>query len=157
MAAHIIYRLAKEESPTRQTLEDVIHEGLEKMESLYPKYPSDVTFLGELCQRAITLSKNFRPDLENIEVIGRGWSGDETLAIALYCALRHFENFENALIAAVNHPGDSDSTGAVTGNIIGAAIGYEAIPQSFKDDVELHDVMLHMADDLYRGEVTKMI
>ena len=60
------------------------------------------------------------------------------------------------MIAAVNHGGDSDSTGAVTGNILGAAVGYEAIPQFFKDDLDLHDVILHMADDLYRGEVTKM-
>lgn len=44
------------------------------------------------------------------------------------------------MIAAVNHGGDSDSTGAVTGNILGAAIGYDAIPQFFKDDLELHDV-----------------
>lgn len=60
------------------------------------------------------------------------------------------------MIAAVNHGGDSDSTGAVTGNILGAAIGYDAIPQFFKDDLELHDVILHMVDDLYCGEVTKM-
>ena len=40
--------------------------------------------------------------------------------------------------------------------ILGAALGYEAIPQFFKDDLEMHDLILHMADDLYRGEVTKM-
>lgn len=84
------------------------------------------------------------------------WVGDEALAIALYCALKHFDNFEEAVIAAVNHAGDSDSTGAVTGNILGAAVGYEAIPQYFKDDLEMHDLILHMADDLYRGEVTLM-
>ncbi len=55
----------------------------------------------------------------------------------------------------MNHGGDSDSTGAVTGNILGAAVGYEAIPQFYKDDLEMHDLILHMADDLYRGEVTK--
>lgn len=49
--------------------------------------------------------------------------------------------------------GDSDSTGAVTGNILGTVVGYEAIPKSFKDDLEMHDLILHMADDLYRGEV----
>ena len=70
--------------------------------------------------------------------------------------MKYFNNFEEALIAAVNHPGDSDSTGAVTGNILGAAIGYEAIPQFFKDDLEMHDLILHMADDLYRGEITAM-
>lgn len=58
------------------------------------------------------------------------------------------------MIAAVNHSGDSDSTGAVTGNILGAAVGYDALPQFFKDDLELHDLILHMADDLYRGEIT---
>ena len=60
------------------------------------------------------------------------------------------------MIAAVNHAGDTDSTGAITGNILGAALGYEAIPQFYKDDLELHDLILHMADDLYRGEITKM-
>ena len=60
------------------------------------------------------------------------------------------------MIASVNHGGDSDSTGAVMGNILGAAIGYDAIPQYYKDDLEMHDLILHMADDLYRGEVTKM-
>ena len=56
------------------------------------------------------------------------------------------------MIASVNHAGDSDSTGAVTGNILGAALGYEAIPQHFKDDLEMHELILHMADDLYRGK-----
>jgi ADP-ribosylglycohydrolase len=59
------------------------------------------------------------------------------------------------MIAAVNHDGDSDSTGAVTGNILGAAIGYDAIPDFYKKDLEMHDLILHMADDLYKGEVTK--
>lgn len=30
---------------------------------------------------------------------------------------------------AVNHDGDSDSTGAITGNILGAYLGQQAIPQ----------------------------
>jgi ADP-ribosylglycohydrolase len=121
---------------------------------LYPSYPYDVEYMGKLVEKAILLAGNNKPDVENIESIGGGWTGDEALAIALYCAIRHFNNFENALIAAVNHAGDSDSTGAITGNILGAAIGYEAIPEFFKDDLELHEVILHMADDLYRGEVT---
>lgn len=83
-----------------------------------------------------------------------GWVAEETVAIAVYCSLAYFDNFERAMIASVNHKGDSDSTGAVTGNILGAAIGYDTIPQHFKDDVELHDVILHVADDLWRGETT---
>lgn len=44
----------------------------------------------------------------------------------------------------------------IRGSLIGAAIGYETIPQFFKDDLEMQDLILNMADDLYRGEVTKM-
>lgn len=61
------------------------------------------------------------------------------------------------MIAAVNHAGDSDSTGAIAGNILGAVIGYDAIPQHFKDDVELHDVILHVADDLWRDKTTEFL
>ena len=57
------------------------------------------------------------------------------------------------MIAAVNHRGDSDSTGAVTGNILGAAVGYDELPGFFKEDLEMHELILHMADDLYRGKI----
>ena len=119
-------------------------------------YPEDVRRMGELAERAILLQDNGKTDMENIGHLGEGWTGEEALAIALFCALKHFDSFEDAMIAAVNHGGDSDSTGAVTGNILGAAVGYEAIPQFFKEDLEMHYLILHMADDLYRGEVTKM-
>lgn len=156
LVSHVIYRLMLDEVPSKLTLESYIREGMKSMEKLYPQYSADVKCMGELCQKAITLADNCSSDLENIETIGEGWTGEETLAIAFYCCIRHFDSFEDAMIAAVNHGGDSDSTGAVTGNILGAAIGYKAIPQFFRDDLELHDVILHMADDLYRGEVTKM-
>ena len=44
---------------------------------------------------------------------------EETLAIAVYCALKYEQDFDRAVIAAVNHNGDSDSTGAVCGNLLG--------------------------------------
>ena len=154
--AHIIYRITMDDSPTRQSLAMYIREGMEAMAKHYPQYPSATKYMGELAEKAISWADNDRPDVVNIEKIGGGWVGEEALAIALYCALKHFDNFEDALIAAVNHAGDSDSTGAITGNILGAAIGYEAIPNFYLNDLELHDVILHMADDLYRGEITKM-
>ena len=62
---------------------------------------------------------------------------------------KHLRNPEQAIIAAVNHSGDSDSTGAVTGNLVGALHGYDALPDHFKRNLELHDVILKMADGLY--------
>lgn len=50
----------------------------------------------------------------------------------------------------------SSREGNLPSSLPRAAIGYEAIPQFYKDDLELHDLILHMADDLYLGEVTKM-
>ena len=58
-------------------------------------------------------------------------------------------DFEKAITASVNHSGDSDSTGAVTGNILGAYLGLSAIPQKFLDKLELRDVIMEIADDLY--------
>lgn len=88
---------------------------------------------------------------------GEGGYSDEALAIAFYCALKHFDSFEEAMIVAVNHGGESDSTGAVTGNILGAAVGYEAIPQFFKDDLEMHDLILHMEVDSRNGSYQKIL
>ena len=156
LMSHVIYRLALDIEPTQDSMKHYIMEGVAEMRKQYKAYHNDVERMAELAERAIFLLDKGKTDLENIGHLGEGWTGEEALAIALYCALKHFDSFENAMIAAVNHGGDSDSTGAVTGNILGAAIGYEAIPQFYKDDLEMHDLILHMADDLYQGEVTKM-
>ena len=55
-----------------------------------------------------------------------GWCVD-TLAAALW-AFKTTESFEEGMIAAVNLGGDSDSIGAVYGQIAGAYYGFEAIP-----------------------------
>ena len=156
LMSHVIYRLARDIEPTRESMKRYIMEGVDMLRKHYNAYHNDVECMAELAERAIFLLDNGKTDLENIGHLGEGWTGEEALAIALYCSLKHFDSFEDAMIAAVNHGGDSDSTGAVTGNILGAAIGYEAISQYYKEDLEMHNLILHMADDLYRGEVTKM-
>lgn len=104
-----------------------------------------------LMSRAVECAKNASSDAENIRSLGEGWVAEETLAIALYCCLRHEGDLSGAIRSAVNHDGDSDSTGAVAGNIMGAIVGYEAIPSMWKDDLEIHDVILDVADDLDLG------
>ena len=54
-----------------------------------------------------------------------------------------------AIIAAVNHSGDSDSTGSVAGNLLGASLGLAGIPDKYQRHLELKDVILEMADDLH--------
>ena len=155
LMSHVIFRLASDIQSNVSSMKEYIMEGVDAIREMYGYHHNDVVRMGELVERAIFLLDNNESDVENIGHLGEGWVGEEALAIGLFCALKHFDSFEDAIIAAVNHNGDSDSTGSVAGNILGAAIGYEAIPQFYKTDLEMHDLILHMADDLCRGEVTK--
>ena len=47
----------------------------------------------------------------------------------------------------MNHSGDSDSTGAVAGNILGAMYGEQAIPTRWLKELELADVIAQIGDD----------
>jgi ADP-ribosylglycohydrolase len=82
-----------------------------------------------------------------VDRLGAGWVAEEALAIALYCSLLDV-GFEEGVILAVNHSGDSDSTGAITGNILGALLGAEVIPKRWLDAVELRQEIEAMAHDL---------
>ena len=153
LAAYIISRLVQDESPKREVYKEYIREGLAFIADMYSGYSDEVAQFSRLIKTAILWSDISTDDVQTIEnELGGGWVAEETVAIAVYCSLAHFDDFERAMIAAVNHSGDSDSTGAVTGNILGAAIGYENLPRFYKDNLELHDVILHIADDLYQGK-----
>jgi ADP-ribosyl-[dinitrogen reductase] hydrolase len=67
--------------------------------------------------------------------------------MGIYCALSA-RDFEEAIILAVNHSGDSDSTGSITGNLLGAAAGVEAIPARWLAHLELSPIIEALADDL---------
>lgn len=108
----------------------------------------NIYILVKLIDKAIELSENKQTDSENIRMLGEGWVAEETLAIAMYCSLRYANDFLGAVIASVSHNGDSDSTGAVTGNIMGAWLGYSAIDDKWKDRIELKEIILEIADDL---------
>lgn len=108
-----------------------------------------ITDMVNLIDKAIALSKEEYNDLDAIRELGQGWVAEETLAIAIYCALKYSDDFEKAIIASVNHSGDSDSTGAVTGNILGAYLGMKSIPDKYLEDLELRDTIIELADDLY--------
>jgi ADP-ribosylglycohydrolase len=88
-----------------------------------------------------------RSVLPQVSKLGQGWVPEEALAIALYCALVA-PYFEEAVVLAVNHSGDSDSPGAITGNICGALYGASAIPARWLEPLELREEISAIADDL---------
>lgn len=144
--------------------------------------------LSDLLKKAYQLGKDNVKKAEAYEQLGEGWTGDEALAIAVYCAIRYSDpkhirtrylkeatyatdikkrQFEEAVCCAVNHSGDSDSTGSICGQLMGAWLGYHCIPgyytgamsyvdPLFKDNdeyirLESHDLLMALAEDLYRG------
>lgn len=108
--------------------------------------------LKSLVARALVLAdREDVSDLDGIHALGEGWVAEEAFAIAVFCAVRYQDDFAAAIRAAVNHKGDSDSTGAICGNILGAWLGKEAVEQAFDLELlELRDVIEALADDIYR-------
>ena len=83
-----------------------------------------------------------------ISQLGRGWIAEEALAIAVYSALSS-SSPGDALSRAVGHDGDSDSTGAICGNMVGAAAGRALLPRLLAERLIGRDIVLDVARDLY--------
>ena len=64
LMAHILYRLATDKAPTRQSLEKYIHEGLKVMARLFLKHPFDVAYMRDLTEEAIARADNDKTDVE---------------------------------------------------------------------------------------------
>lgn len=130
------------------TLKDAVLDSKTAMEMLFPESKELSGFL-RLIDKAVELSESGVDDLTAIHALGPGWCGDEALAVSVYCALKYADDFDKGIRAAVNHGGDSDSTGAITGNILGAYLGLSKIPRKYLEKLELVDVLTELADDLY--------
>lgn len=142
---HIVCQLASAEKP------DVFAAVLSSMEAIPKLFPEAgfMRYYLDLMDKAIDLSQKDVDDRNAIRQLGEGWVAEETLAIAVYCAIKHADSFEDAIVASVNHDGDSDSTGAVTGNILGTALGYTSIPDHYLKKLELRDIIEEISEDLY--------
>lgn len=140
------------------SLDDLIGESLDAVAAQYASC-SEISKFGQLVRRAMALAQQNRSasadaDEPTIRSLGEGWVGDEALAIAIYAVLRHGSNLKDCLRSAVNHSGDSDSTGAIAGNILGAFYGMDIIPADWLSTIELREEMIRLADEfeaLLRG------
>ena len=130
------------------SLINAVNESISAVERLFPD-AGETSRMTRLLHNAAELAYSDTDELNAIHRLGEGWVAEETLAIAVYCSLKHESDFDKALIASVNHKGDSDSTGAVTGNILGAFLGYDAIPDKYKRSLELPGLIIRIADKLY--------
>ncbi len=111
----------------------------------------------EECLEAIDLAlacwrdREMEPSPETVEHIGAGWVAEEALAISVYCSLAADGNFAKGVRLSVNHSGDSDSTGAITGNILGTLLGRDAIPAGWLEQLQMRNEIEEIARDLLIG------
>ncbi|EIE99892.1 ADP-ribosylglycohydrolase family protein [Saccharomonospora glauca] len=95
---------------------------------------------------AVSLARTGVPEPEVIEQrLGGGWTGESALAIAV-CAALCAPDLREGVRVAVNHSGDSDSTGSLTGNLLGARYGAEAIPPEWLGPLECRDLIEKLAE-----------
>lgn len=99
-------------------------------------------------EAAVALSSVSNLSPEEIETLGNGWVAQEALAIGLCCSLSAGQDFQKGVLLSVNHSGNSDSTGSITGNIIGAQQGQDVIPNKWLSDLEMKRVIEEAATDL---------
>ncbi|MBI1276505.1 MAG: ADP-ribosylglycohydrolase family protein [Anaerolineaceae bacterium] len=67
-----------------------------------------------------------------LDHIGQGWTGEEAVALALYCVLRYPDDYVACVHRAANTNGDSDSIACIAGGIMGARLGLDAIPSDWR-------------------------
>jgi ADP-ribosylglycohydrolase len=99
--------------------------------------------------QALSLAQEGAPTPEKLEGLGAGWVAEEALGISIYCALAFPDDFAPAVRLAVNHSGDSDSTGSITGQILGAILGRTGIPDRWVNGVELSELVQDLGLDLW--------
>lgn len=101
--------------------------------------------------RAVTMVSNkVLPPREAMEYL-RCVSCPEIVAGAMYAALACADDFDGAMILAVNHSGRSAAVGALTGVFLGARLGVEALPEFYVEGLEPRELLEELGADLHQG------
>ena len=142
---HIIYLLTHIPG---MTIQNATEDMLKSIPKVFPGSPEMCAEFCKIIRKAVELSKGTLPDKNCIRILGKGFVAEEALAIAVFCCFRHSDDFDAVLRSAVNIDGDSDSTGAIAGNIMGAYLGYSRLPAKYTENLELMDVMERMSKEI---------
>jgi ADP-ribosyl-[dinitrogen reductase] hydrolase len=82
-----------------------------------------------------------------VERLGKGWVGEEALAVSIYAALAG-QSFREVFAIAANHDGDSDSTANIAGQLYGAWKGIADLPQSWTELLDVFDPAMRLVTEL---------
>jgi len=83
------------------------------------------------------------------------YSAMDCVAGAIYASLANEHDFDTAMITAVNHSGYSSAVASVTGAVLGAKMGYDALPAFYLESLEPLQSLQQLADDMVSFTPTK--
>ena len=101
-------------------------------------------------------------DKSPVEVLERleCMTAADVLCGAVYAAMVSHDDFDTAMVTAINHSGKSAAVGAITGAVLGAYLGAEALPGFYLDCLDAGAVIRELTADFYSctlGRVTRRL
>ena len=109
--------------------------------------------VAQVLSAAVSRAKAAEPMGEVMESF-QCYSAMTCLAGAFYASLANQDDFDTAMITAVNHSGISAAVGAIAGAIMGARLGEDALPEFYLESLECTDVPRTLAADMAAGTPT---
>jgi len=133
------------------SLKMVVKKSLEAIQEQFGHEYSQTYELIHLVRHAISYAES--PNLNAADVMERlrCENAAQVLAGAIYACLSSSEDFDHAMIVAVNHSGRSAAVGAIAGAILGARLGEETLPDFYIECLEPAELLRELADDLFDG------
>jgi len=136
-AAYLV-KLALDLTPPR----DMIPQLLAFTQGISPEFDEAI--------RKVPQCLDWEDEEEALDYLGQGWVGEEAVALALYCCLRHPDDYKKTVLRGANTNGDSDSIACIAGGISGAWLGSGAIPDAWMARVEKAEALVELAERLVR-------
>ena len=133
------------------TIRELVADTMDAVQIQFGRQYPQTAALWEVLQMALTLADS--EELTQMEAMERlsCRTASEVLAGAVYACATCHDDFDAAMITAVNHSGRSAAVGAVTGALLGARFGYEALPEFYLESLEPAQYLLELADDILQG------
>ena len=140
--------IAKILEENRPDLRQCLESAVATMEQQFGERFEQAAPLAHSLRRAIAMSgrENEIPQL-NMERMECD-TAQQCLAAAIYACLSSGEDFDSAMITAVNHSGRSGIVASLTGAILGAFMGAEALPDFYLESLESAPVLEELAKDM---------
>lgn len=127
-------------------LEDQFRQAIAAMKGQFPGKSAEAlaAYLSAVILKARDAHLPPREALEQLQCT----TAEQCLAGAMYASLTCQRDFDTAVISAVNHSGCSAAVGALTGAIVGAALGIDALPDFYLESIEARRELCILADDM---------